>query len=561
MRLSQTSDLWWKNAVVYCLDVQTFVDADGDGRGDLAGLTERIDHLAELGVTCLWLMPMYPTTDHDDGYDVTDYYGVDPRLGTHGELVEIVRTARDRAIRVIVDLVVNHTSTEHPWFRESRSSTDSPYRDYYVWRSDPPPDTSHLVFFPDEEDGIWELDDRTGEYYLHHFYRHQPDLNISNPRVREEIEKVLGFWLQLGVCGFRVDAVPRLLDTERLEEAYGNDVPDPHDYLRELAAFVQRREGEAMLMGEVNLAPEQQVDYVGEHGDQLTMVLDFPVMQQMFLALARQDARPLTDALRARPTLPEHCQWGTFLRNHDELTLDQLDDEERDEVFAAFGPAEEHQVFDRGLRRRLAPMLGGDARRLRMTHSLLFALPGTPVLFYGEEIGMGENLDLEGRMAVRSPMQWTDDDETGGFSSAAAEDLDRPVTRGRYGVPNVSVEQQRRDPESLLSFLSRLTRLYRRLPELGWSDVDVLDPGCAAVLAHRSRWHDRCVLTVHNLSEHEQTVRLQVADDDTTRLVDLLDDTGSSPGLDASGRLELQLEPYGVRWLRVVEPGPRPPLP
>ena len=557
MRITDTSDLWWKNAVVYCLDVETFMDWDGDGTGDLQGLCQRIDHLAELGVTCLWLMPFYPTADRDDGYDVTDYYGVDPRLGTHGDFVELVRTAHDRGMRVIVDLVVNHTSDRHPWFRAARSSKDSPYRDYYVWRADPPPDTSDQVVFPGEQTGIWNLDEKTGEYYLHRFYPHQPDLNVGNPRVRDEIAKVIGFWLELGIDGFRVDAVPFLLETDGLSAKASEDLGDPHDYLRSLRTFLSRRSGSAILLGEVNLPYEEQLLYFGDgHGDELTMVFDFVAMQQMYLSLARADARPLAEALRSRPPIPPDCQWATFVRNHDELTLDKLTDDERAEVFAAFGPQEDMQLFGRGLRRRLPSMLDGDPRRIRMVYSLLFALPGTPTLFYGEEIGMAENLDAPGRLAVRTPMQWTPE-RNGGFSSARPSRLPGPVTTGGFGPEFVNVSAQRQDPDSLLRFVTLLARRYRECPELGWSGVRVLDQPHLEVLALCSTVDDGAVgegtvVTLHNLGPEARTVpiRLDPADAER-RLVDLLEAGGCDVGQD--GRAEVVLEGYGYRWLRLVD--------
>src|SRR3954462_48140 len=302
VRITDTSDLWWKTAVIYCLDVETFLDWNGDGCGDFAGLTQRIDHLADLGVSCLWLMPFYPTAERDDGYDITDFYGVDPRLGTHGDLVEVIRTANDRGIRVIADLVVNHTSAKHPWFRSAESSNDSPYRDFYVWRSDPPPDTRKEVVFPDQETGVWQLSEKTGEWYLHRFYREQPDLNVTNPLVRDEIAKVMGFWLQLGLSGFRVDAVPFLLETEG-EDA--RDLPDPHGFLRSLRALVGRRSGNGVLLGEVNLPHEQQAQFFGgTDGDELTMQFDFIGMQALYLSLARADAAPLATALTGPPPGP-----------------------------------------------------------------------------------------------------------------------------------------------------------------------------------------------------------------------------------------------------------------
>jgi trehalose synthase len=552
MRISDTSDLWWKTAVIYCLDVQTFMDWNDDGMGDFTGLAERVDYLAELGVTCLWLMPFYPTTDRDDGYDITDYYGVDPRLGSAGDFVELVRTARDRSMRVIIDLVVNHTSDKHPWFRAARSSKTSPFRDFYVWRSEMPPDTSTEVSFPDQENSIWEYDEKTEEWYLHRFYRTQPDLNITNPLVRDEIVKAMGFWLELGIDGFRVDAVPFMLETTGVDRAELERFPDPHEFLRHLRSFVGRRTGDGILLGEVNVPHREQKKFFGgKDGDELTMQFDFIGMQNLYLSLARNDARPLARALRQRPAIDSESQWATFVRNHDELTLDKLSDKEREEVFAAFGPEPEMQLYGRGLRRRLPPMLDGDPRRIRMVYSLLFSLPGTPVLFYGEEIGMGENLDIDGRLAVRTPMQWTGL-RNGGFSNAAPSRLRRPVTGGSFGPAHVNVAAQRNDPDSLLAFVTLLIKRYRESPELGWADFSVLDQPHHHVLAHECVWDDRRIVAVHNLSPDGCTVPLTLEGCDSSHdLRDLVGDSGGAE-IDDRGHVEVTLDGYGYRWLRLM---------
>ena len=548
MRITDTADLWWKTAVVYCLDVETYLDWDGDGCGDLAGLAQRLDHLADLGVTCLWLMPFYPTAERDDGYDITDFYGVDPRLGSSGDLVEVIRTANDRGMRVIADLVVNHTSIQHPWFQSARASTDAPFRDYYVWRAEEPPDTSAEVVFPDQENSLWTRTEETGEWYLHRFYKEQPDLNVANPKVRDEVVKIMGFWLQLGLSGFRVDAVPFFLETQP-----DDDFPEPHDYLRSLRSFLGRRTGDGILLGEVNLHYEQQLEFFGgPDGDELTMQFDFVGMQALYLALARADVAPIVRALTGRPDIARHSQWATFVRNHDELTLDKLSDDERAEVFAAFGPEERMQVYGRGLRRRLPSMLGGDPRRIRLVYSLLFSLPGTPVLFYGEEIGMGENLDAEGRMAVRTPMQWTAE-RNGGFSTADPDRLPGPVVTGGFAPEFVNVADQRRDPESLLSFMKLLIRRYRESPELGWGDVQVLEQDAPEVLAHLCTWDDAALLALHNLGTEPRTISLTLPGCDSDhRLADLLVDGVTEVG--EGGAVELPLEGYGYRWLRIVPP-------
>jgi len=555
VRITDTSDLWWKTAVVYCLDIETFLDWDGDGRGDIAGLVQRVDYLAELGVTCLWLMPFYPTPDRDDGYDITDFYGVDSRLGNHGDFVELVRTARDRGMRVILDLVVNHTSDRHPWFRSARSSRSSPYRHWYVWRDEPPPDAAKGVVFPDQETSLWTYDEKAGQYYLHRFYKHQPDLNVAHPAVRDEIAKIMGFWLELGISGFRVDAVPFLLEVSG-GTAAEELLPDPHEYLRDLRAFLGRRSGDAILLGEVNLSHEEQLRFFGgEDGDELTMLFDFIGMQYLYLSLARCDARPVARALLERPPMSSDCQWATFVRNHDELTLDKLSDEERQEVFAAFGPDPDMQVYGRGLRRRLPTMLDGDPRRIRMVYSLLFSLPGTPVLFYGEEIGMGEHLGAPGRLAVRTPMQWSSG-RNGGFSEARPSRLPGPVVEGGYSPEHVNVEEQRRNPDSLLSFVGLLARRYRECPELGWGAFELLAQPHDAVLAHRLRWDDSSLVAVHNLAPEPLTVPLTLDDCPAgTRLVDLLGDGQIT--VEDDGEVLVSLDGYGYHWLRLVPPGDR----
>jgi trehalose synthase len=554
MRITDTSDLWWKTAVIYCLDVETFMDWNDDGRGDFIGLAQRIDYLADLGVTCLWLMPFYPTPDRDDGYDITDFYGVDRHLGTHGDLVEVIRTAMDRGIRVIADLVVNHTSDQHPWFRSARSSRNSRYRDWYVWRDEPPPGSEVEPVFPDQETSAWELDEKTNQYYLHRFYRHQPDLNVTNPVVRDEIVKIMGFWLELGLSGFRVDAVPFLIETLGTEAEQA--LPDPHEFLRALRAFLGRRSGDGILLGEVNLPHAQQREFFGgDNGDELTMLFDFIGMQKLYLSLARADAGPVAEALLSRPAISRSCQWATFVRNHDELTLDKLTEDERQEVFAAFGPDPDMQIYGRGLTRRLPPMLDGDPRRIRMVYSLMFCLPGTPVLFYGEEIGMGENLAAGGRSAVRTPMQWNAG-RNGGFSAAKPSALAAPVVQGGFAPEHINVTDQRHDPDSLLRFMSLLIRRYRDCPELGWGEFTVLEQPHVSVLAHRCSLDEASLIALHNLGPAPRTVPLRLdAGVPGRHLVDLLA-AGSVP-LGEDGRVEVVLDGYGYRWLRLVTPGDR----
>jgi maltose alpha-D-glucosyltransferase/alpha-amylase len=560
MRTSRTADLWWKQAVIYCLDVQTFLDSDGDGIGDFRGLTERVDYLVDLGVDVVWLMPFYPTADVDDGYDITDYYAVDPRLGTLGDVVDFIRTAGDRGLRVIADLVVNHTSAEHPWFQSARSAPDSPYREWYVWRDEPGQEKPGDVVFPDRETSTWTYDEQAGQYYLHRFYRSQPDLNVTNPVVRDEIARIMGFWMQLGLAGFRVDAVPFLLETSGVDGGV-EALPAPHAYLRDLRAFLDRRRGDAVLLGEVNLAHEQARVFFGdEDGDELTMLFDFPTMQATYLALARGDAGPVRMALMGRPDTPADSQWAVFARNHDELTLDKLSGAERQEVFAAFGPEKRMQLYGRGLRRRLPPMLDGDQLRIRLAYSLMLSLPGTPTLFYGEEIGLGEQLELDGRLAVRTPMQWKHG-PLGGFTTATDPAvLCRPFPDGAYGPDAVNVARQRHDPQSLLSWWRERLRVYRECPEVAWGSATVLEHPVASVLAHRSDWQGGTLVLLHNLAPQDVTVALSLPEEPAgTYLVDIFDPDLVVEVGDGGG-FTVDLEAYGARWFRVLREGDAPLL-
>ncbi|GAA0485004.1 MAG: trehalose synthase [Microbacterium sp. SCN 70-18] len=547
MKPADTADLWWKSAIYYCLDVETYLDANGDGIGDLEGLAERIDYLADLGISCLWLMPIYPTPDRDDGYDVSDFYGIDPRLGTHGDLVEVIRMARDRGIRVIVDLVVNHTSDRHPWFVSARRSRTSPYRDFYVWTDEAPADAPNMIF-PGEEDSIWEYDEKTEQYFLHTFYRHQPDLNIANPKVRDEIAKVIGFWVKLGISGFRVDAVPFLI-----EPPEGEDMGDPHAFLRDLKRFLRRRSSESMLLGEVNLPYDEQLEYFGgPEGGELDLQFDFVGMQALYLSLARRDTTPLRTALEARPDLPIEAGWANFVRNHDELTLDKLSDEEREEVFAAFAPDESQRIYDRGIVKRLPTMLDGDPRRIRMVYSLMFSLPGAPVLFYGEEIGMAEDARVTDRLAVRTPMQWTAETK-GGFSTAAPSKWPGQFPEDGYAPRFVNAAAQRNDPDSLLQFVRHLTSRYRTSPEIGWGELRILAQENDALLVHGVRSDLGHLIAVHNFDDVPCVARIDVGDEPEGTVLSDLFGAGVHRADDAV--VEIDVAPFGWHWFRVHRPG------
>lgn len=535
-------DLWYKNAVVYCLDVETFMDSNGDGVGDFQGLADRLDHIEALGATCVWLLPFYPSPNRDNGYDVVDFYGVDPRLGTLGDFVAFTHAAHDRGLRVIVDLVANHTSTDHPWFQEARRDPRSRYRDWYVWSKEKPRNIRQGVVFPGVQDTIWTYDEAAEAWYLHRFYKHQADLNISNPEVKEEIDKVMGFWLQLGVSGFRLDAVPFLIEYKGLPEQKA----DPHRYLNDLRDFLSWRRAEAMMLAEANITPDQIEDYFGPTGDRMHMIFHFMLNQHLYLALARGDAEPVRCTLRDTPSIPKKAQWASFLRNHDELDLGRLSEAEREEVFAAFGPEQHMQLYGRGIRCRLAPMLRGDERRLKLAFSLMFALPGTPVMWYGDEIGMGHDLSLPERNSVRTPMQWSDEPNAG-FSTAAAERLIRPVVAdGHFDYRSVNVAHQRDASGSLMEHVQRLIRTRRACPEIGWGDTRVLETTESGVLALRYDWRGETVLTLHNFADRKLKFRLQL--DDIRQLRPIFFDREMRDQHDAA--VPIMLDPYGFRWFR-----------
>jgi maltose alpha-D-glucosyltransferase/alpha-amylase len=545
------SERWYKEAVVYCVDVDTFQDSDGDGYGDLRGLISRLDYLSRLGVTCLWLNPIHPSPNRDDGYDVADYYGVDPRLGTLGDFAELTLEARERGIRVLLDLVVNHTSDQHPWFRSARSSPDSPYRSWYVWSDTEPPDRRQGIVFPGEQTETWTWDGEANAWYYHRFYDFQPDLDWRNPDVRAEIKKVMGFWVQLGASGFRIDAAPFVLE----QVAPGVD-PAPKDFsiLEDWRQDVQWRSGDTVLLCEANVDPEQLPDYCtsrqGGPNDRAHMLFSFLLNTRLWLALARRDAEPLVESLPALPSLPAMAQWATFLRNHDELDLSRLTDDQRRDVFRAFAPKAEMQLYGRGIRRRLATMLGGDRRRIELAYSLQFTSPGTPVLRYGEEIGMGEDLSLAGRDAIRTPMQW-DAGPAAGFSTAHPGRLVRPVvSRGRFGHRQVNVRAQQRDVGSLLSWFQRLIGTLRECPEIGVGTCSIV-PAAAprAVLAHRFDAPEGSMLFLHNLGETQATVDVGPLPGTEGRPYDVFADAPyDAPKARLAG---LELRGYGYRWIRL----------
>jgi maltose alpha-D-glucosyltransferase / alpha-amylase len=540
------NDLWYKNAVVYCLSVGTYMDANGDGIGDFQGLMRRLDYLHGLGITAVWLMPFQPSPGKDDGYDVSDYYGVNPAYGTLGDFVEFTHAAKQRGIRVLIDLVVNHTSDQHRWFREARRDPKSKFRDWYVWSDHKPANAGKGMVFPGVQKSTWSYDKDAKAWYFHRFYDFQPDLNTSNLEVQAEILKIMGFWIQLGVSGFRMDAVPFIISTK------GPKVTKPveqYDMLRTLREFLQWRQGDSIILAEANVLPDTDMEYFGDDGDRMHMMFNFQVNQNLFYAMAAIDKRPLVKALKATRTRPATAQWGMFMRNHDELDLGRLTKAQRQKVFDAFGPDKDMQLYDRGIRRRLAPMLNGDRRRLELAYSLMFTLPGTPVIRYGDELGMGDNLDLPERVCARTPMQWSSEPH-GGFTRS-----DKPVVpvidTGAYGFEHLNAAVQRRDPNSMLNWSERIIRMRKEVPEIGWGDFTVIDTRDDAVLVIRYDWRNNSVLFVHNLDDKPREINFAVGlkNDSDKLLVNLLTEDHSSTHDD--GHHHLLIEAFGYRWYRV----------
>ena len=537
------ADLWYRNSVVYSLDIETFLDANGDGIGDFAGLVRRLDYLEALGVDAIWLAPFQPTPDRDDGYDITDFYGVDPRYGSSGDFVEFMRETRNRGMKVVMDLVINHTSDRHPWFRDARRSPTSRHRDWYLWSKRRPKYWKQGMVFPGHQKSTWSRDEAAGEWYYHRFYDFQPDLNWANPAVREEMRRVIGYWLELGVAGFRLDAVPFVIEMTDPRRA---KAPQDFELLYDLRRFAQLRAGDAVLLGEANVPPKEQMAFFGRRGEGMQMMFNFWVNQHLFHALASADARPLAASLRATRRIPPNAQWAHFLRNHDELDLGRLTDAQRARVFERFAPEPDMRLYDRGIRRRLASMLG-DRRHVELANSLLFSLPGTPIIRYGDEIGMGDDLSLPQREAVRTVMQWADEPQAG-FTTASRAKLPVIDDGGVWDYRRINVEAQQRDPSSLLNWTARMIRLRKECPEIGWGSWTLLATGSPSVLALRYDWRGNSVVVVHNFAEQPKAVRIRVGVEAGDRLVDLLAEEESRA--DAAGVHRLTLDAFGYRWFR-----------
>jgi maltose alpha-D-glucosyltransferase/alpha-amylase len=534
---------WYKNAVIYSMHVESFMDSDADGIGDFKGLTRSLDYLAGLGITCIWLLPFFPSPNRDHGYDITDYLNVDQRYGNLGHFVEFLDAAEERGMRVIIDLVLNHTSVDHPWFQEARKNRHSKYHNYYIWLDEKPANAHQDVIFGHHQDGNWEYDKEAGQYYYHTFYGHQPDLNLTNPEVQNEIRYILHFWLKLGIAGFRMDAVPHMMKNKGNAKFEG----DPFQFLKDIRSFVEEQRKDAILLAEVDTEPAKYEDFFGK-GKQVQMLLNFYLNNYIFLALARKNAAPIEQALSALPQTLMKEQMGTFVRNHDELDLERLTEEERKEVFDAFAPEEHMRIYGRGIRRRLAPMLNNNRQWIELVYSLLFSLPGTPVFRYGDELGMGEDLSLTERNSVRTVMQWSNE-KHGGFSTFPEEQLPTPIiAHGQFGYKKVNVYDQMRNTNSLLNWIERIIAARKECMEFGWGDYEIIKTTDSAVLAHCCRWKNGHAFALHNLSDQERYVGLDLKENQSEHLIEHFADQQYEAF--APEAKKVKLGPFGYRWFR-----------
>ena len=541
--------LWFKDAVFYEAPVKSYYDADNNGIGDFRGMAEKLDYIKQLGVDCIWLLPFYPSPYKDDGYDISDFVNIHPDYGTLEDFKALVDAAHERGIKVIADMVMNHTSDQHMWFQEARKSRDSPYRDYYVWSDDPTKYADARIIFIDTEVSNWTYDPEAGQYFWHRFFSHQPDLNYENPVVQEEMLNVVRFWLSLGLDGFRCDAVPYLFEAEGTN---CENLPQTHAFLQRLRRTVDEEFPGKILLAEANQWPEDVVAYFGtEENPEFHLAFHFPVMPRMFMAVRREDRMPIVEIMQRTPPIPENAQWAIFLRNHDELTLEMVTDEERDYMYEEYAK-DAMMRRNLGIRRRLAPLLENSRRKIELMNSLLFSLPGTPVIYYGDEIGMGDNIYLGDRNGVRTPMQWTGD-RNAGFSRADAARLYDPViTDPVYGYQAVNVEAQERLPTSLLEWMRRMIRVRKRYQAFSRGTLEFLNADNRRVLAYIRTFEEQVLLCVVNLSRFVQPSQLDLSAYDGWQPVELIGETA----FPLIGELPyfLTLGPHSFYWFRLEPP-------
>jgi maltose alpha-D-glucosyltransferase / alpha-amylase len=540
-------ELWYKDAIIYELHVRAFYDSNGDGIGDFRGLIEKLDYLKELGITCIWILPFFPSPLRDDGYDIADYHDVHPTMGTLVDFETFVVEAHRRGLRVMTEMVMNHTSDQHPWFQSARSSKDSPYRDYYVWSDTDERYPDARIIFTDTERSNWTWDHDAGQYFWHRFFSNQPDLNFDNPEVRQTMIENLRFWLDRGVDGIRLDAVPYLFERDGTN---GENLPETHEYLREVRAVVEHNYQGRILLAEANQWPADVRAYFGDD-DECHMAFHFPLMPRVFMAIRREERKPIVEILGQTPDLPPKSQWATFLRNHDELTLEMVTDEERDYMYREYA-RDPMMRMNVGIRRRLAPLMENGRRQMELLNGLLLSMPGTPVIYYGDEIGMGDNVFLGDRNGVRTPMQWSID-RNAGFSRADAARLYSPVIVDPvYGYQGVNVEAQLRTPTSFLQWMRRIIHIRKRYKAFGRGSIRFLDPTNQRMLAYLREYEGEHLLIVNNLSRFAQPVELDLGEFEGWTPVELFGETpfpkiGTLPYM-------LSFGPHGFMWFRLVAP-------
>jgi maltose alpha-D-glucosyltransferase/alpha-amylase len=496
-------ETWYNNALIYNLDVDAFQDSDGDGTGDFNGLTQRLGYLDSLGIDIIWLSPFQPTPDHDDGYDISDFYGIDPRLGSKADFDRFMQAAKSRGIHVIMDMVLNHTSIDHPWFQAARADTNSKFHDWYVWSAKKPKDWNEGMVFPGVQTETWTYDDITREYYFHRFYNFQPDLNYERADVRRMAVDVIQYWLKQGMDGFRLDAVPFIIDKP---ETGAKNPAHMFELLTQLTAAARKVKPDVVILGEANVTAEENADYFGQKGERLQMMFNFYANQYLFYSLAKKNPASFVRALEKFRDKPAACQWVFFLRNHDEIDLARLKDDERKLVYDQMGPETNMQLYNRGIRRRLAPMLANPGL-IRMSYSLLFSLPGTQLIRYGEEIGMGDDLTLNERLSVRTPMQW-DTTANAGFSTAV-KTFRRVIPYGNYAYQKLNVKNQLANPGSLLNFIRDLIALRKKHPEIGLGNWETFTQRAESVMMIRYQFKGKALIAIHNFSPDEQEVSLE----------------------------------------------------
>ncbi|MFT5765468.1 MAG: maltose alpha-D-glucosyltransferase/alpha-amylase [Saprospiraceae bacterium] len=535
--------LWFKDAIIYECPVKSFKDSNSDGIGDFRGLIEKLDYIQQLGITAIWILPFFPSPLRDDGYDIQDYYTVNPIYGDVEDFRDFVAAAKQRDIKVIIELVINHCSDQHPLFQRAiKAPKDSNHRNYFVWSDDPDKYNEVRIIFTDSEKSNWTWNEEAGQYYWHRFFHHQPDLNFDNPEVQEEIFKVLDFWAAFGVDGFRLDAIPYLFERDHTS---GENLPETHDFLKKLRAYIDSKHKDIMLLAEANMWPEDTVAYFGE-GDECHMNFHFPVMPRLYMAMKRMDRSPIIEILKRTPAIPESCQWATFLRNHDELTLEMVTLEDRHFMWDQYA-ADHRARINLGIRLRLARLMDNDRRKIELMNVLLFSLPGTPVLYYGDEIGMGDDVTQDDRNGVRTPMQWNDQ-KNGGFSDANPDQLYLPmIPDPEYHFSKINVADQTADEHSLFHWMKRIISLRKELIVLGRGDIQFFDLENQSILAFTRSYTDEKLLVVINLSDAEQEVVLDLADVDSSSLLELF---SKKEYLLVENRFQEKMSAFDYLWFR-----------